>query len=279
MTETKETFASLVESRYRDGQSSKRPLPDHLPPALETILNHRSFRSFLPTPLPSGTLEALLAAAQSGSTSSMMQTWDVIAIQDPDHKSKVAKLAGDQDFIREAPLFLVFCANLNRLANISRKHDQPAEALANMDLFLMASIDASIAGQSAAIAAESLGLGICYAGAIRNNAEEMCELLKLPPNTFGLFGMAVGYGNAASYSEIKPRLPMAEVCHSETWSEDNQEANVASFDKSLGSFYFDERRLGRKTWSEFVAQNIAPREQDGRQNVKEALYKQSFKLQ
>lgn len=272
-------FSSLVEARYRDGQSTQRSLPDHLPPALETILNHRSFRSFLPISLPSGSLEAILAAAQSGSTSSMLQTWDVIAIQDPEHKNAAAKLAGDQDFIREAPLFLVFCANLNRLANISRRYGQPAEALANMDLFLMACIDASIAGQNAAIAAESLGLGICYVGAIRNNAQQMCELLKLPANTFGLFGMAVGYGNRESYSELKPRLPMKEVCHYETWSEEDQASNVAMFDKCLGSFYFEQMKLGRKSWSEFVAANIASSEQDGRQAVKKVLCEQGFKLE
>lgn len=272
-------FSSLVEARYRDGQSTQRSLPDHLPPALETILNHRSFRSFLPISLPSGTLEAILAAAQSGSTSSMLQTWDVIAVQDPEHKNAAAKLAGDQDFIREAPLFLVFCANLNRLANISRRYGQPAEALANMDLFLMACIDASIAGQNAAIAAESLGLGICYVGAIRNNAQQMCELLKLPANTFGLFGMAVGYGNRESYSELKPRLPMKEVCHYETWSEEDQASNVAMFDKCLGSFYFEQMKLGRKSWSEFVAANIASSEQDGRQAVKKVLCEQGFKLE
>ncbi|CAG8128504.1 unnamed protein product [Penicillium salamii] len=275
----KKTLSSLVEARYRDGQSSQRPLPDHLPQTLETILSHRSFRSFLPTALPTGTLEALVAAAQSGSTSSMMQTWDVIAIQDPSHKSAVAKLAGDQEFIRQAPLFLVFCPNLNRLANISQKYNQPAEALPNMDLFLMACIDASIAGQSAAIAAESLGLGICYVGAIRNNAQEMCEILKLPSNTFGLFGMAVGFGAESVYSELKPRLPMAEVCHSETWSEENQEAHVESYDKSLGSFFFEQMRLDRKCWSAFIAGNVASNQQGGRQNVKKVLENQGFKLQ
>ncbi|KAE8155077.1 Nitroreductase-like protein [Aspergillus avenaceus] len=220
-----------------------------------------------------GTLEALLAAAQSGSTSSMLQTWDVIAIQDPAHKEAVAKLAGDQKFIREAPLFLIFCANLNRLANISRKYNQPGAALASMDMFLMASIDATIAGQNAAVAAESLGLGICYAGAVRNNAQQMCELLKLPSNTFGVFGMAVGYANNAGYLEIKPRLPMREVCHREVWSEEDQ------FDEALGSFYVEQMKVGRMFWSEFIAGYLASGSQDGREDVKRVLQNQSFKLE
>jgi hypothetical protein len=35
--------------------------------------------------------------------------------------------------------------------------------------FLLAALDAVIAAQTASLAAESLGLGICYIGSIRNN--------------------------------------------------------------------------------------------------------------
>lgn len=55
---------------------------------------------------------------------------------------------------------------------------QLAEVLATMDLFLMASIETSLAGQKRAIVAESFGLGVCFVGAIRRNAPKVC---KLPP--------------------------------------------------------------------------------------------------
>lgn len=273
------TFASLFESRYRDGQSPASFFSGSVPPAMETVLNHKSYRSFLPKPLPDGTLEILLLAAQSGSTSSMLQTWDVIAIVDPEHKDAVAKLAGDQDFIRQAPLFLVFCPNLHRAANISQTYNQPAKALSNMDMFIMASVDATIAGQNASIAAESLGLGICFAGAIRNNAQQVCELLKLPPLTFAIFGMAVGYPNLSGEEAIKPRLPMREICHRETWSEDGQESIVAAFDQTLGTFFFEQMKVGRKTWGEFVAGNLATGNLDGRENIKSVLTSQAFELE
>lgn len=279
------TFSSLAEARYRDGQSSGLPLPDSLPPALETILNHKSHRAFLPQPLPPGTLEALLLSAQSGSTSSMLQTWDVITIQDPIHKAAVATLAGDQEFIRQAPLFLVFCPNLHRLANISPKYKQPAKALSSMDIFIMSSLDAAIAGQNAAIAAESLGLGMCYVGAIRNNAQQVVEILNLPPLTFAIFGMAIGYpcpgisDNPPGREEIKPRLPMREICHRETWCEDGQETNVAAFDQSLGTFYAEQGKLARKDWSEFVAGNMASGVMDGRENMRGVLRGQSYGLE
>ncbi|KAL2815107.1 Nitroreductase-like protein [Aspergillus granulosus] len=280
------TISSIVEERYRDLQSSTFPLStDSTNPLAETlsaILRHTSCRAFRRTKLPEGTLETLVTAAQSGSTSSLFQTWDVIAIQDPEHKSKVATLAGDQDFIRQAPLFLVFCPNLRRLNNLSKQYDcQPARALENMDTFIMSTIDTAIAGQNVAIAAELLGLGICYVGALRNNAEQVCKLLNLPPLTWGVFGMAIGYpdtDNRHSGQQIKPRLPMREILHMERWSEEGQKDNIASYHQSLGMFYVDELKFGRKGWGEFVAGKVAPHEQDGRERIRDVIEGQGFKL-
>ncbi|GKZ17450.1 hypothetical protein AbraIFM66951_004752 [Aspergillus brasiliensis] len=280
------SISSLAEQRYRDSQSSTFPHPtgasNPLPGALSAILSHKSCRAFLPSKLPAGTLETLLTAAQSGSTSSLLQTWDVIAIQDPEHKSHVATLAADQDFIRQAPLFLVFCPNLRRLKHLSEQYNsQPGEALDNMDMFIMSTVDAAIAAQNVALAAESLGLGICYVGGLRNNAAEICKLLNLPPLTWGLFGMAVGYPdreNTLSGQRIKPRLPMREVLHLERWSEEGQMDNVASYDQTLGRFYEEEEKFGRTGWGEFVADRVASREQGGKENLRKVIESQGFKL-
>ncbi|KAL2793904.1 nitroreductase [Aspergillus keveii] len=279
-----ESLSDLIEARYRDPQSSTFPLPrDPFPDALTTILAHKSCRAFLPTPLPTGTLEALITAAQSASTSSLFQTWDAIAIQEPEHKSAIATLAGDQEFIRQAPLFLVFCPNLRRLTNLVKQYkpEEDAKALEGMDMFVMSTIDAALAAQNAAIAAEALGLGVCYAGALRNNADQVCKLLNLPPLTWGVFGMAIGYPDLEdrrSGRQVKPRLPMPEVLHMERWSETGQEGNVADYDRALGEFYVDEGKAGRIGWGEFVAGKVVPWEQDGRERIRGVIEGQGFKL-
>ena len=57
-------------------------------PLLPTLLAHKSVRHYKPDPLPPGTLEMLGAAAQSAASSSNLQTWSVIAVQDPARKAK-----------------------------------------------------------------------------------------------------------------------------------------------------------------------------------------------
>ena len=87
-----------------------------LPPAgpwneiIASLLDHRSVRGFLSDPLPSGTLETLIAAAQSAATSSNMQFWSAIAVSDPAKRKILAEIAGDQKHIEQCPLYIAVCA-------------------------------------------------------------------------------------------------------------------------------------------------------------------------
>jgi hypothetical protein len=110
---------AVLGQRNRDGTLGD---PGQWNDVLETILNHRSVRGFLPRALPVGTLELLIAAAQSASTSSNLQFWSVVAIEETDRKSRLAELAGQQQFIRDAPLLLVWLADLSRLDRIAAEH-------------------------------------------------------------------------------------------------------------------------------------------------------------
>src|SRR5690242_4632089 len=119
MTETA-TAAELWRARY----GANSPLADELwNETLATLLAHRSVRAYRPDALPTGTLETLVAAAQSASSSSNLQAWSVVAVEDSARKDRLATLGGDQEFIRACPLFLVWIADLARLEAIGAQRD------------------------------------------------------------------------------------------------------------------------------------------------------------
>ena len=149
---------ALLSRRNRDGAL---PAPAQWNAVLETIINHRSVRGFLPDALPAGTLDLLIAAAQSASTSSNLQLWSVVAIEESAHKARLATLAGDQQFIRDAPLLLVWLADLARLDAIAAERQQTVEGTQYLEEFIVGVVDAALAAQSALIAAELLGWAGC----------------------------------------------------------------------------------------------------------------------
>ena len=73
------TFEDAIWARYRDPEG---PLVGEGNDVLAQLLAHRSVRAYLPDPLPEGTIETLVAAAQSASTSSNLQPWSVVAVEE-----------------------------------------------------------------------------------------------------------------------------------------------------------------------------------------------------
>ncbi|KAI3549250.1 hypothetical protein CABS01_08328 [Colletotrichum abscissum] len=274
---TPATFSSLVEARYQNHTANAQDGPHT--PTIELLLRHQSVRKFLSDALPPNALEMFVAAGQSASTSSMLQNWSLIAIQDLAHKDAVATLCGDQDFIRQAPLFLIFCTDLHRMSHLCEKYNQTGEALDKLDLFMQGTLDAAIAAQNITIAAESLGLGVCYVGAARNNAAQLAQLLRIPERCAPVFGLAVGKPDPVSNPPaIKPRLPIGEVLHRERWNDDRQDELIASYDDALGAFYFGQEKLGRKTWSDHTSRHVSTTNLDGREVYRTTLGNRGFKL-
>ncbi|ARV60562.1 NADPH-dependent oxidoreductase [Nostocales cyanobacterium HT-58-2] len=246
---------------------------------LSTILSHRSVRSYLSDPLPPLTLELLVAAAQSAATSANLQSWSVVAIEDQQRKEELSELAGGQAHIKEAPLFLVWLADLARVARVTDSRGLSHDALEYLELLIKAIVDASIAAQNATLAAESLGLGTGYIGAIRKSTQEVASLLNLPPLVFPVFGLCVGYPNPEVQTAIKPRLPQAAVLHRETYKLAEQDEAIARYNDIMKEFYTEQKMNVSSDWSEHSTERIATLEYlKGCKYLREVLNNLGFKL-
>jgi nitroreductase len=222
---------------------------------ISLLLSHRSIRAYRPDALPEGTLETLIAAAQSAATSSNLQTWSVVVVQDPAKRAALAKLAGNQKHIEQCPLFLVWLADVSRNARLAEEEGKVLEGLPYLETFLVAAIDAALAAQNAVVAAESLGLSTLYIGALRNDPEQVAQLLSLPPGVMGVFGLCVGYAAPDAASEVKPRLPQAVVCHHETYGTAGETALRAAYDGEMAAFSA-RQGMDNDNWSRRVLQRM-----------------------
>jgi nitroreductase len=266
---------ALLTQRNRDSSPSQPPQWNQV---LETIINHRSVRGFLPDAPPAGTLELLIAAAQSASTSSNLQVWSVVAVQEPEHKSRLATLAGNQQFIRDAPLLLVWLADLARLNGIAADRQLQVEGTQFTEAFILGIVDATLAAQSALIAAESLGLGAVYIGAMRNHPEKVAAELGLPPRVFAVFGMSVGWPDPAKATGIKPRLPQAVVLHREVYDADPKRETIDHYN-AVARDFMREQGMKEQDWTTQATNRLKDREaMHGRDRMREALRNLGFEL-
>jgi nitroreductase len=246
---------ALLKHRYGGAPTGASTLP--APNAvLETLLGHRSTRAFLPDALPSGTLELLVAAAQSAPTSSNLQAWSVVAVEDPARRARLSELAANQAFIRQAPLFLCWVADLSRLNRLGQANGTRLEGLDYLESFVVAVVDAALAAQNAVVAAESLGLGTVYVGALRNHIDAVAKELKLPAEAMAVFGLAVGHPDPKVVTAVKPRLPQSLVLHRETYAVREEGPEIAAYDRALASFS-EGQGMGPVSWTPRMLKRVA----------------------
>ncbi|MFE1602172.1 NADPH-dependent oxidoreductase [Methylobacterium sp. ID0610] len=245
---------------------------------LARLLAHRSVRAYRPDPPPPDTLETLVAAAQSAPSSSNLQTWSVVAVEDPETKRRLAAVAGGQRHVIEAPLVLVWLADLSRLGAIGRAQDRPTGGLAYLETLFVGIIDAALAAQNATVALESLGLASVYIGALRNDPETVAGILGLPPNVLAVFGHCVGYEDPARPAAVKPRLPQSVVLHRERYGAAPDPADVAAYDRALAAFQ-EGQRLPPVGWTRAALDRVrGPEALSGRDRIRTALERLGFGL-
>lgn len=243
-------------------------------PDLGPYMFHRSVRQFRAKPIPESTLAGLMGAAQSAATSSNLQLWSVISVQDPERREAMAKLCGDQQQIRDAAWFLAFLIDHHRLAEAALEAGQDPAGLDYVEFFLMAAVDAALAAERMVCAAESLGIGSCYIGALRNNPAGVRDLLQLPPQTFGVFGLCLGWPSTQSPPAIKPRLRQDAVWFRETYG--NPSEGVAEYNTRMTEFYESQQMKGEVTWSMRSGRRVDGQHMTGREVLREFLESQGF---
>ncbi|MDP5291228.1 oxygen-insensitive NADPH nitroreductase [Oceanimonas sp. CHS3-5] len=237
--------------------------------AIEVMRQHRSIRKFTDEPIAAGQLQAIMAAAQSASSSSFLQASSVVRITDSELRRQVMALCGDQAYVAGAAEFWVFCADFHR-----HLHWVPEAKTGFAEQLLIGAIDTALMGQNAMTAAESLGLGGVFIGAVRNQPHELSALLGLPHGVIPLFGLCLGY--PAQDPEPKPRLPASLVFMENRYQAEPDEAKMAEYDAHV-RHYYQTRTGGNKdmTWTGQIAGTLA---REARPFMLDFLHQQGFCL-
>lgn len=238
---------------------------------IETLINHRSDRSFLDKAIPDDILDSIIQSAYRAPTSVHSQQVSLVITRDKETKEKLAALAGGQPWIAQAPVFITFVLDMYKTAEGMKLAGETQIAHQSIESVVSGSIDVGIALGTTMAAARSVGLGVVPIGGIRREPLEVIKLLNLPEMTFPINGLTLGYVDEPA--AIKPRLPLATFRHDEAYSSENLEKLIAQHNDELTQHWKTIDRNGGENWSKTVGnyyRNIYfP-------NVQPALKKQGF---
>ncbi len=232
---------------------------------IELLNNRVSVRKYTDAPVDAATIDAVLAAAFRAPTSSNFQAYSVIVVSDPAAREGLSTITGGQKHVLAAPVFLALCADLSRLEIAAQMNDTSIDDN-NMELGMVASIDAALVGMAAYLAAESLGLRGVMIGAVRNDPLETARILGLPHRSYCVFGMCLGWPDEAP--QQKPRMALGSIAHPEQYGAglggQSAEAALAGYDTALADHYTS---LGKPTtpdsWTRETISKMKAKPRDG----------------
>lgn len=220
-----QSLKQLIEARFAEELSVGADRAAEGTHALQ--LRHRSRRRYADTPIPDETLELLFSCALSAPAKSDLQQVAIINFSEPDIRGAVTDLIPSMPWIKQAPVFLLFCGDGRRIRRVCELRGT-AFAHDPLDAFMNAAVDAAIVMQNFIVAAEAEGLGCCPISAVREVTSQIADIAQLPEGVFPLAGLCVGH--PSDDPAISVRLPTRLSVHANRYNDDALETELDAYD-------------------------------------------------
>lgn len=185
---------------------------------IEVLTNRFSVRAYLDKPISDEHQDVINEVIYRSPTAGNMQDFSVIVVDDQSLKEKLSKLCDNQPFITKAPLLYIFVSDFTRYKDYFElcEVDENNFSTPHYGTMMNGIIDATIAAQSASVAANSLGIGTCYIGDIIENKEQITDLLGLNSNMVPVAMLTCGYYKQEV--KLSPKIDKKYIIHSNKYT-------------------------------------------------------------
>jgi len=239
------TIAAALAERFGEDIAIDPALPGLN--ELAQIAGHRSHRRYLPRAIPPDLLRLLCACALTAPSKSDLQQCDIVIVTDTTIRAGIVATIPDMPWIMDAPGFLVFVANGERLPMLAKLHDKPFPN-DHLDQFFNAAVDAAIVLATFLRAASAVGLGCCPISAIRDRPQTVSDLLRLPQRVIPVAGCCVGW--PAQAGEITPRLSLRTTVIENRYGERDPANEIDAYDRRRAALRPYRRQRSPERWGE-----------------------------
>ncbi len=165
----------------------------------DVLKARHSIRAYDSRPVEPDKLQQILEAVNGAPSAGNLQAYEVYLVCDDARKAALVEAAGDQEFLLQAPVVLVFCAYA---ALAEAKYEQRGAQLYCIQ-------DATIACTFAMLSATALGLSCVWVGAY--DEEQARRIIEAPSEHRPVAILPIGY--AAETPRIRARRGVQSIVH------------------------------------------------------------------
>lgn len=162
-------------------------------PVLDMMLQRNSVRGFLDKPIPQEVLDHILDVSIQAASGGCLQPYSIIVVRDRERAKRLCEVCGNQKFIEQAAVNLVYCMDWHKYALYTKMKHAPLVAPRAFSHFIIAAQDIMCAAQCAETAAHLCGIGSCYVGSILGECELIREEFGLPEYVYPMTVLSMGY--------------------------------------------------------------------------------------
>jgi len=199
----------------------------------ELMMKRRSVRVFKDQEIPESTIEQLIDVANNAPSGGNIQPLSMIIVRGVEGRRKLAELSGEQPWVRNAPLSMIFCLDFYRIKKWAEMYKTDFRGEQALNHFLIAYADLMVAAQNVVILAESFGLGSVYIGSIQIEIDKIRDFFKIPDYVLPLMALSMGYPK--SIPQIIPKLKREAILHHETYRKPEDDEIRRAFDEKYGA--------------------------------------------
>lgn len=206
---------------------------------LEAIKNRKSIRKFTDESIKKEDLEEIIEVARRAPSSVNGQQISLVYTTDKNIIEKIAHLSGGQAQIRDCSCFITLIGDYYRdkvyLESVGKELTDDIQRLREVVM-----VDAGIMALTINYVAMAKGYGCTIIGGVKENPEQIAELLNLPKNTIVALGITIGVPTKESLEgTLKPRIKKEAFAMKDKYNKEVQVNAVKDYEKVLDKWFKD----------------------------------------
>lgn len=178
---------------------------------IKEIASRKSIRNYNGKPVEDEKIIQLIESARLAPSGNNTQPWNFIIVKSEETKEKIAKVDGNQMWMKDAPVFIVCVADIRcRIKDETELFLDEENGMRELKQIIR---DTAVAIEHILLEAENIGLSSCWTGLFLQ--KDIRPILNIPDDKYVVGVVTIGYSD--DKAKAAPRRALESMIRYEKW--------------------------------------------------------------